>query len=150
MGRTKENNVILIGAGPSLYRKNHLELLADSKYDGLIMIPEIIAKKTLESGITPDKFNISYFTLEENFDVSEFLNNEICLKYGFLIPVYCSKRTIPKSKDFIRKNFKELIEIDRKEANETSNVGLFMLAVAFRELGINQICMIGMDHSTHE
>src|SRR3990167_1683424 len=150
MERQVCKSAILLGAGPSLFRNKHLELLANSNYKGLIMIPEIIAKKALESGITPDKFNVSIFTLEENFDVSEFLNYEIVLKYGFLIPVYCSKRTIQKSKDFIKSNFKDLIEIDRKEANETSNVGLFMLSVVFYELGINHVCLVGMDHATHE
>jgi len=143
-------SAILLGAGPSLYRNNHLELLAASNYKGLIMIPEIIAKKTLEKGITPDKFNISYFTLEENFDVSEFLNFEIVEKYADKITVYCSSRTIEKSKAFIERFFRRMVQIDRKEANESSNVGLFMLSVVFHELGINHVCLVGMDHSTHE
>ena len=150
MERKESKSAILLGAGPSLYKNKHLELLAKSNYSGLIMIPEIIAKKTLESGITPDKFNISYFTLEENFDVSEFLNFDIVKKYASQITVYCSSRTIEKSKAFIERTFRRLAQIDRKEANESSNVGLFMLSVVFHELGINHICLVGMDHSTHE
>ena len=150
MERKESKSAILLGAGPSLYKNNHLKLLANSNYTGLIMIPEIIAKKTLESGITPDKFNISYFTLEENFDVSEFLNYDIVLKYAKNITVYCSSRTIEKSKAFIERHFRRMAQIDRKEANETSNVGLFMLSVVFHELDINHVCLVGMDHATHE
>jgi len=150
MGKAKDSTAIILGAGPSLFRNNHLELLAESNYKGLIMIPEIIAKKSLEKGLTPDKFNISYFTLEENFDVAEFLNNEICLKWSDKITVYCSSRTIEKSKAFIERKFRRMVQIDRKEANESSNVGLFMLSVVFHELGINHVCLVGMDHSTHE
>lgn len=150
MERKNNQSCILIGAGPSLEKNKHLELLAKSKYKGMIMIPEILAEKTILRGITPDKFNIYYFTLEEHFDVSTFLNIESVLKWKDKISVYCSNRTIEKSKNFIESNFRRLIQIKRKEANETSNVGLFMMSIAFQDLGINEVCLIGMDHSTHE
>lgn len=46
--------VLIIGAGPSLFRKNHLELLADNKFDGIIIATDRILKDCLEHGIIPD------------------------------------------------------------------------------------------------
>lgn len=45
---------LIIGGGPSLYRNNHLQLLADQGFDGVIFATDRVLKDCLDVGVVPD------------------------------------------------------------------------------------------------
>jgi hypothetical protein len=45
---------IIIGAGPSLYRNNHLQMLSDAGFDGIIFAADRAVKDCIEVGVIPD------------------------------------------------------------------------------------------------
>ncbi len=53
----KNKSAIVIGRGPSIKKKKHLELLADSNYKGAIICTDGNLINVLEHGITPKKFS---------------------------------------------------------------------------------------------
>ena len=64
---------IVIGAGPSLYKFNHLEILAKSDYKGTLLITDKMLVPCLKGGITPDRFkDFHVFTLDDMFAFKEF------------------------------------------------------------------------------
>lgn len=50
----KEGPALIIGAGPSLTRKKHLDLLAEKGFNGTIFATDSILKTCLEHGVVPD------------------------------------------------------------------------------------------------
>lgn len=52
--KVKNRPTLIIGAGPSLKRKKHLELLAEKGFDGIIFATDRILKDCLDNGIIPD------------------------------------------------------------------------------------------------
>lgn len=87
---------IVIGRGPSITKHHHLELLADSKYRGVIVCTDGALKNTLRAGVTPDKFeNFYVVTIDTNYSVSEFYRDPIVAKYRNRIKAIVST-TIPK------------------------------------------------------
>lgn len=50
----KNEPALIIGAGPSITRKKHLELLAKKEFNGTIFATDSILKSCLEHGIVPD------------------------------------------------------------------------------------------------
>ncbi len=117
----------------------------------MVIIPEIIAEDCLKQGITPTRFKKLFIsTLEEGLNMCSFLMNEEILKYSKDIVLFVSSRTHQSTKEFGKKHFKKVIEIDREIPNDTSNVGLFMICNAIEDSSIENIVMIGMDHATNE
>jgi len=51
---TTDSPAIVIGAGPSLHRNNHLELLSESGFDGMIFATDRVLKDCLEHGVVPN------------------------------------------------------------------------------------------------
>ena len=54
--KTKLKSAIVIGRGPSVKKKGHLELLAKSNFDGAIICCDGALINTLKAGVTPEKF----------------------------------------------------------------------------------------------
>ena len=54
--KQKNNSAIVIGRGPSIKKHKHLELLAESNYQGSIICTDGSLIGALEAGITPEKF----------------------------------------------------------------------------------------------
>ena len=50
------NSAVVIGAGPSLHKHEHLKLLAKSNFKGSIICTDRMLIPTLKAGITPKKF----------------------------------------------------------------------------------------------
>lgn len=74
---------IVIGRGPSLQKNKHLELLADSNYDGSIICSDGSLATVLKSGITPDKFKKFYVvTIDPYPYAKKFYDDDIVKKYG--------------------------------------------------------------------
>lgn len=80
----KENHsAIVIGSGPSVRKKKHLELLANSDYSGTIICCDRELRNALKSGITPDKFPKFYVvTIDTDEIISKYYDDPIIEKYG--------------------------------------------------------------------
>lgn len=135
---------IIIGAGPSVFEKNHLELLAKSNYNGTLLITDKMLKPCLDAGITPQRFSRYFvFTIEDLEIIANFF---IETPHSNKIKVICSERT---KKSVINKilanNYN--ISIDSWDyLRVTPNVGLMAFCFAWRELKLDELCMIGMNH----
>jgi len=76
-------SAIVIGRGPSLKKNNHLELLANSNYNGNIVCCDGILVDALKAGVTPTKFPNYYVVTIDPFPaVEKFYNPSIVSKYG--------------------------------------------------------------------
>jgi len=49
-----DGGALVIGAGPSLYRNHHLDMLADVGFDGLVFAADRVLVDCLEAGVIPD------------------------------------------------------------------------------------------------
>ncbi len=91
---------IVIGRGPSLFEKKHLEILAESKFNGNIICTDGVLIKALEAGITPEKFkNFFVVTIDAQDHIKEFYNNKIVEKYGENINCIFSSTISPETYD---------------------------------------------------
>ncbi len=78
-----EHSAIVIGAGPSLKKHNHLDLLANSKYEGTIICTDRSLIPALKAGVTPDKFPKFYVVTIDPLEIlKKFYDNEIVDKHG--------------------------------------------------------------------
>ena len=94
-----QNSAIVIGGGPSLAKKNHLQVLAQSEYNGTIIVVDRVLKKALDAGITPEKFGKFFVTSIEPYDrIKMHFDNDIIDKFGNKIkgifPVISSPETV--------------------------------------------------------
>ncbi len=79
----EDSSAIVIGAGPSIAKKNHLELLASSDYKGKIICTDRSLAPALKAGITPDKFpNFYVVTIDPAEKLKKFYSDDIIKKYG--------------------------------------------------------------------
>lgn len=77
------NSAIIIGRGPSIKKKRHLELLLKSNYKGAIICTDGNLVNLLENGITPKKFPKFYVISVEPYKrIFKMYDNEIVDKYG--------------------------------------------------------------------
>ena len=80
---SNENSAIVIGRGPSIKKHNHLELIANSDYEGSIVCTDGALINALKAGITPDKFPKFYVvTIDSRKEIKEHYNDDIVDKYG--------------------------------------------------------------------
>jgi hypothetical protein len=80
---SKMQSAIVIGRGPSIKKKKHLELLAKSNYKGAIICTDGNLINILEHGITPKKFPMFYVISVEPYKrIFKLFDNKIVDKYG--------------------------------------------------------------------
>jgi hypothetical protein len=99
-----QNSAIVIGGGPSLIRKNHLEILSESKYKGTIIVVDRVLKKALDKGVTPEKFEKFFVTSIEPYDrIESHFDHKIIDEFGKnitgMFPVISSPKTISRVKE---------------------------------------------------
>jgi len=83
VGYGKNKPAIVVGAGPSLYKNRHLQLLAKSDFDGIVLISDRVLIDSLKSGVTPEKFDIIVGTVDGNRDlIWQHYDDPIVDKYG--------------------------------------------------------------------
>ena len=99
---------IVVGAGSTIYDKNHLELLAKSNFDGYVMLSDRILKYALEQGITPRKFpkyyvaTINDLVIHNKWHIMElFFNHQIIRKHAKNIKCFLSTQVHPRQKDYL-------------------------------------------------
>jgi len=94
---TPHGKAIVIGKGPSVKEKNHLEILSSSSYKDSIICTDIMLIDALSKGITPDKFSEYYVvTVDGDPKQVEFYDNPLVQKYSDKIKVILSTCTSPE------------------------------------------------------
>lgn len=102
--KKEEHSAIVIGSGPSVKKRKHLELLASSDYAGTIICCDSALKNTLKSGVTPEKFPQFYVvTIDTDKIISRYYDDPIISKYGSKIKGIFSTVIHPSVTDNARK-----------------------------------------------
>jgi hypothetical protein len=101
----KENNsAIVIGSGPSVKKHKHLELLANSNYEGAIICCDSALKNALNSGVTPDRFPQYYVaTVDTDEIIRRYYDDPIIDTHGEKIKGVFSTLTHPSVTERVRK-----------------------------------------------
>ena len=171
----KKSSAIVIGRGPSLKKHTHLEKLAKSNFQGIILCTDGILENVLKAGVTPDKFPKFYVvTIDTNEEIKFFYDNKTVQKYGKKIKCLLST-TIPQSTyNAIKKSQLEIFwlhtlfdynkgkssfnyisgQMTRSKTHPNGfpaiqtggNVGTSCWIVAWSILKCNYIGLIGIDH----
>ena len=83
---------LIIGGGPSLYRNNHLQLLADKGFDGVIFATDRVLKDCLDVGVVPDYVCV----LDGQEGILPFIDHDIVDEYAEQIGAIMCVMTHPK------------------------------------------------------
>jgi len=77
------DSAIVIGRGPSLKKKKHLELIANSDYKGSIVCCDGALINTLKAGVTPEKFPKFFVVTVDPYHLArKFYDDPIIDKHG--------------------------------------------------------------------
>ena len=145
-----EPRAIVIGAGPSIYKQNHLRRIADSNFEGFLFISDSMLKPCLQNNITPDKFKMIVCTLEDFlpvFALPYFDGAQIRL-WAPLIRIVKAKRVRPAVIDILEKQGFMIETTEDPEINISCNVGLMCWKLA--SLVCNKVALVGIDHAFDE
>ena len=139
---------IVIGAGSSIDRYDHLMMLAKSSFDGVILVCDKVLDICLRMGVRPEKFKNYYvFTLEDFSWVWEWLKNCDCPELISLVHGPRTRKDILERCQamgyVIKADYWQYLDI-------TSNVGLMAFSYGWRRLKLDEICLIGMDHANYK
>ena len=177
--KQKNNSAIVIGRGPSIKKHKHLELLAQSNYNGSIICTDGSLIGALEAGITPEKFPKFYVVTIDPYQVIEKLYDDpIITKFGSKINGMFSTITNPKVVNLARnagikihwlhtlfdydkgkKSFNHISSMMVRAKNHVNglpaiqtggNVGTSSWFVAWRILKNNTVALIGINHGWEE
>ena len=172
-------SAIVIGRGPSLKKKKHLELLAKSNYSGSIICSDGSLSTVLESGITPDKFKKFYVvTIDPYPYAAKFYENKIVKQYGSKINGIFTTIVNPDTVNSARKSgikihwihslfdfhegkksFNQISAAMVRAKNHTNglpalqtggNVGTSSWFVSWKILQCNVVALIGINHAWEE
>ena len=175
----KDHVAIVIGRGPSIDEKNHLQLLADSNFKGSIICCDGKLIDVLNAGITPDKFpNFYVITIDPYPLAKKFYDDEIIKKYGSKINGIFSTIVNPEVVEQARqsgikihwvhslfdynegkKSFNQISALMVRAKNHKNglpaiqtggNVGTSAWFVAWKILKNNIVGLIGINHSWQE
>jgi len=83
---------LIIGAGPSLHRNNHLQLLADVGFDGVIFVADRVLKDCLDAGVVPDYVCV----LDGSEKILPFIDHRIADDYAEQMSIIMCVTTHPK------------------------------------------------------
>ena len=175
----KDHVAIVIGRGPSIDEKNHLQLLANSNFKGSIICCDGKLIDVLNAGITPDKFpNFYVITIDPYPLAKKFYDDEIIKKYGSKINGIFSTIVNPEVVEQARqsgikihwvhslfdynegkKSFNQISALMVRAKNHKNglpaiqtggNVGTSAWFVAWKILKNNVVGLIGINHSWQE
>ena len=98
-------SAIVIGAGPTIYEKKHLEILANSNYQGVIACTDRMLAPCLKNGITPKKFPQFFVLSMDPYEITiKYYEDEIVKKHSKRISLIMSTCTIHETVE-ICKNY---------------------------------------------
>ena len=172
-------SAIVIGRGPSVMKNKHLEILAESDYEGSIICTDSSLIKCLKHGITPEKFpNYYVISIDAMEGMESYYDDPIVNEYGKGIKGIFSTVVMPSVLEHARdadikihwvhslfdyhegkKSFNQ-ISATMTRAGKNSrglpaiqtggNVGTAAWFVGWKILKCNVIALIGIDHSWSE
>ena len=171
----KNNLAVVIGRGPSIKKHGHLELLAQSDYNGTIICTDGSLINALKAGITPEKFPKFYVVTIDPYEIiAKHFDDPIVKKFGPKINGAFSIITHPKVVGLARdagikihwlhtlfdynegkKSFNHISSMMVRAKNHVNglpaiqtggNVGTSSWFVAWRILKNNTIALIGINH----
>jgi len=175
----KKNSAIVIGRGPSVKEHKHLELLANSNYNGTIVCTDGALIDALKAGITPEKFP-KYFvvTIDAREEIKESYNDAIVDRYGDRIKgifsTFTNPFTIKRARDAGikihwlhtlfdynegRTSFNQISALMVRAKNHTrglpaiqtgGNVGSSSWFVSWQILKCTTVVLIGINHGWSE
>jgi len=177
--KDKQNSAIVIGKGPSVDKNKHLELLAESDYNGNIICCDGKLKDVLQKGVTPDKFsNFFVVTIDPYEQVKQLYDHEIITEFGSQIKGIFTTIANPLAVQQARENqikvhwmhslfdlnegkksFNYISSIMVRSKNQTrglpaiqtgGNVGTSSWFVAWKILKCSVISLIGINHGWDE
>jgi len=172
-------SAIVIGLGPSIKEKKHLQLLADSTFDGVIICTDGALINTLKSGVTPEKFpNFFVVTVDAAEIISSLYDDPIVDKYGKMIKGIFTTVSHPKTLQRARKakieiywlhalfdygdgkkSFNQISALMTRSKNHINglpaiqtggNVGTSAWFIGWKILKCNLITLIGINHGWTE
>lgn len=174
-----DKHAIVIGKGPSINKKNHLKLLAQSNFSGSIICCDGKLIDTLKSGVTPDKFPKFYVvTVDPLSSIKRNYDDPIVDKYGSGIKAVFSVVSHPDAVRRARKSgmkihwmhslvdynegkksFNYITSVMVRAKNHSNglpaiqtgaNVGTSSWFVGWKILKCNKIALIGINHGWEE
>jgi len=95
--KDSDSSALVIGRGPSIMKHNHLELLANSDFKGAIICADGNLPNVLESGITPDRFNLFVVTIDAQENQKKLYEHKITKKFGNKIKCIFSTTAHPNA-----------------------------------------------------
>jgi len=100
-GVGKGKSCIVVGAGPSLHKHKHLEMLAESDFRGYIFVSDGILKQALKAGVTPDKFkNLFVGTVDGNRElIWRHYDDPLVDKFGSQIKALFTTMAAPNARE---------------------------------------------------
>lgn len=158
---------IIIGAGPSIMEKGHLQMLAESKFNGVILVTDRMTIPCLKAGVTPDKFPKFYVgAVDGNREkIWKFFDDPIVDEYASKIIGLFASSVAPNAVGRFEKAggkiywFHAMLDVfEHPESltrfmnymtkhtaiNSAGNVGAGLWTLAYY-LGANPICLIGLN-----
>ena len=142
---------IVIGAGPDIREQNHLKKLAKSKFQGSVIVTDVMLKDALEAGVTPEKFPDYYvISIEDMSNLSAFYDYEIIKKHAKNIKAILI--TISPAVERVLASFGfQMVTIDHEFGErELQNVGSCAWYYAMYKLNADEIILIGMNQGYPE
>lgn len=135
---------LVIGMGPSMFELEHLPYLANHPDKDLtLLVSDRALKPCLWAGVTPKKFpNFYVFSIEELTIVGEYM---IAYKDAHLIKLVYSERSRMSAIETARRRKYVLEPFLWDWLKVTPNVGLMGFCYGWKELGLKEIGIIGMD-----
>ena len=178
-GKTKLKSAIVIGRGPSVKKKGHLEMLAKSNFNGAIVCCDGALINTLKAGVTPEKFSNFYVvSIDPYSPAMKFYDDKIVDRYGDKIKGIFSTIVKPTTVENARKSGIKIhwlhslfdYEEGKKSFNQISasmvraknhhnglpaiqtggNVGTSSWFIAWRILKCPTVALIGINHGWNE
>ena len=178
-GKTKLKSAIVIGRGPSVKKKGHLEMLAKSNFNGAIVCCDGALITTLKAGVTPEKFpNFYVVSIDPYSPAMKFYDDKIVDQYGDKIKGIFSTIVKPTTVENARKSGIKIhwlhslfdYEEGKKSFNQISalmvraknhpeglpaiqtggNVGTSSWFIAWRILKCPTVALIGINHGWNE
>lgn len=169
---------IVIGRGPSLKKHNHLKLLAESNFSGVILCTDGALINTLKAGITPEKFpNFYVVTIDVYEGQHELYDHNIVDEFGKNITGIFASLADPGAAQRAREAkikihwIHPLVDLDdgKKSLNYIAaqmtrvkknhglpgiqtggNVGTTCWFIAWQLLKCNTVSLIGINHGYEE
>ena len=147
---------LVIGAGPSLERFGHWDLI--KKFKGYIVVTDFMLKHCIAHDITPDyvctaentKRITDFFIREGLHKADEGVKDKLDQVSNKIICVTSRKTHEDTRKIINSRKWKDCIEVSDPEIDRSSNVGLFCWKFAWHHLACKDVVLIGMDHAKPE